>query len=501
MEIMADKDEKTYRRLKAAIKNHPEGCTVADLVGRTALPVEKVKELLPAAASEFSARIRVTESGEILYNFPKHLKSKYTGFGVTLRRVAEAVNHGVQKAAVFLFKAWIMVMLVGYFALFMLIAIAAMLLSVAASASNNNERRDSGGGLYLFSGILNMIIRIWFYSELTRSLNQNYYGYGARQQRARPKGKPLYKAIFSFVFGDGDINADIETREKQAFIAYVQANNGVISLPEFMTITGLPPARADEKIVAYCAQFGGSPEATEDGTVAYTFDQLLPRADRTDTSYAAFSAPLKRLGAFSSNPKKLNIWFGVINSVNLLFGGYFFYHTFKVGHILSREAFNASPAIYRFTYQIFHLIAPGIDPLPVLTYGLGAVPLVFSVLFWIIPAIRWRVVQKENERVKMANLRKAGYKAIVDKRLEVRPSDIRVQAAECTPKNLNAAKEQVLKEIGCYAVPELAVDEAGETVYTFTSLDRELAATARYRAAHKDNSALGGIVFDTAAAP
>ncbi|MDR2521356.1 MAG: hypothetical protein LBC72_02205, partial [Spirochaetaceae bacterium] len=183
METVAAKDEKSYQQLKAAIKKSRGGCTVADLVGRTALPVEKVKELLPVAASEFSARIRVTESGEILYNFPRSLKSKYTGFGVTLRRVLGAVGYGVQKAAEFLFKAWIMVMLVGYFVLFMGLALAAMLLSVAASASNNNERRDSGGGLYLFSGILNMIIRIWFYSELTRSLNQNYYGYGARQQR------------------------------------------------------------------------------------------------------------------------------------------------------------------------------------------------------------------------------------------------------------------------------------------------------------------------------
>ncbi|MDR2490732.1 MAG: hypothetical protein LBD20_04950 [Spirochaetaceae bacterium] len=496
MKMAALKDEKSYQKVVYALKRRSDGLTVADVVARSALPVETVKELLPIAADEYSARLQVTESGEILYKFPRLLTSKYKGAGVFLRKAFCALRNGIKTAAVFIFKIWIMLMLVGYFALFMLIALAAMVLSVAGNSSGSNNRRDSGGGMYLFSGILNMIIRIWFYSELTRSLSGDYHGYGY-QRRRRPKGKPLYKAIFSFVFGDGDPNADIETREKQAFIAYTQANNGVISLPEFMTLTGLPPLEADEKIIAYCAEFGGSPEATEDGTVVYVFEKLLLRADKTDRSYADFSAPIKKLKLFSSNEKKMNVWFGVINTVNLLFGSYYLYNAVNAGPITTQAAFNASSKLYGYTYVLFHNFVPGANHLPVITYALGVVPLVFSAIFWLIPAIRSRLVKKDNEKIKMHNLRKIGYKTVLDKRLGVRASDINPLLIECKPSK-SGAKEQVIKDFGAYSMPDVSIDGTGEAVYGFKSLDDELSALARCRrAVRKEASDLGGIVFDT----
>ena len=501
MKMAALKDEKSYRKVVNALKKRANGLTVADVVARSALPIATVKELLPIAADEYSAHLQVTESGEILYKFPRFLKSKYKGVGVFLRKAFFALKNGIKTASVFIFKIWIMVMLVGYFVLFMLIALAAMVLSVAGNSSGSSDRRNSGGGMYLFSGILNMIIRIWFYSELTRSLSGNYgdsYGYGRYNQRRRPKGKPLYKAIFSFVFGDGNPNADIETREKQAFIAYAQANNGVISLPEFMTLTGLPPLEADEKIIAYCAEFGGSPEATGDGTVVYTFEKLLLRADKIDRSYANFSAPIKKLKEFSSNEKKMNVWFGVINTVNLIFGSYYLYHAISAGPITTQAAFNASSRLYGFTYVLFHNLLPGANHLPVITYVLGVVPLVFSAMFWLIPAIRSRSVKKENEKIKMQNLRKVGYKAVLDKRLGVRTADINPLIIECKPNKMAGAKEQVIKDVGAYSMPEVSIDGAGETVYTFKTLDDEMSALARFRRGiRKDASNLGGIVFDT----
>ncbi|MDR0540421.1 MAG: hypothetical protein LBG74_07990 [Spirochaetaceae bacterium] len=497
MEQVAVKDEKAYRQLLGAFKKQSNGLTVADVVARTALPVEKVKELLPIAADEYSARLRVTGSGEILYTFPRVLKSKYKGWGVTARRLWSAVRSGFVKVAVTLFKVWIMVMLVGYFVLFMLIALAAMLLSVAASSQNNSRSRDSGGGIMLFSGVLDLIIRIWFYSELTRSINDRYdYGYGRR--RAPSQKKPLYKAIFSFVFGDGDPNADSETREKQAFVAYVQANDGVISLPEFMTLTGLPPLEADEKILAYCSQFSGSPEPTEDGTVVYVFKQLLLRADTRDNSFKGFSAPLKRIRPFSSNEKKMNIWFGIINTVNLLFGGYFLYGALHTG--IPALAGNTVHGLYDITFVMARHFLSIQNPLPAITWGLGAVPLAFSVFFWIIPALRSLWVKKENERVKIQNLRKTGYQTILDKRLEVRSQDIHTQIKECRPAHFENACENIIKEIGGYSVPSVSVGPMGETVYAFNALDDEIRALQKFRIAEsKKTTELGGIIFDSGA--
>ncbi|GHV76580.1 hypothetical protein AGMMS49942_14010 [Spirochaetia bacterium] len=495
---MEQADREAYRKVTEAFRRQSGGATVADIVAKTALPLHRVRELVPRAADEYSARLLVTESGEILYSFPRGFTSKYRGFKARLGRFMEKFGRGLKIAAALVFKVWIMVMLVGYFVLFMLIALAALMVSVAASSQSSNNRssnRGGGiGGLYFASGIFDLIIRIWFYSELTKSLDRRYYG--RNTPAPRPKGRPLYKAIFSFVFGDGDPNADWASREKQAVIAYIQANRGVISLPEFMTLTGNSPAEAEGRITGYCAEFGGLPEATDDGTVVYRFDELLLRADKKDRSFTGFSAPIKRLFSFSSNTKKMNSWFAVINSVNLIFGGYFLYNTLTTGAILTQAHFDAASYLYGVTYILSSTLMA--NPLPVLTIGLGIVPLVFSALFWLIPALRYFGVKRDNETIKRENLRKSGYGHIWDKPLAVKPTDIDPKAAECRPKNMALARDQIIKEIGAYAMPDVAIGPAGETVYAFTELEREREALEKYRAGIRDDaSALGKTVFDS----
>jgi hypothetical protein len=491
-------DREAYQKVTDAFRRQQNGATVADIVAKTALPLQTVRELVPVAADEYSARLKVTESGEILYVFPRGFTSKYRGFRAGLQRFSDKFKKGVKTAASWAFKVWIMTMLVGYFVLFMLIALAALVLSMAASASgsdNRSRRGDGIGGLHLASGIFNLIIRIWFYSELLKPLDANYRNrtYAAS---ARPKGRPLYKAIFSFVFGDGDPNADWPAREKQAVIAYIQANRGVISLPELMSLTGLPPDKADERVTGYCAEFGGLPEATEDGTVVYRFDELLLRADTRNRSFPGLSGPIKRLKSFSSNEKKMNVWFSLINGVNLIFGSYFLYNALNTGAILTQAQLNASSYLYGVLYV---LLSPFIaNPLPAIVFGLGIVPLVFSLIFWFIPGLRWFLNKKDNENIKLENFRKNGYGRIWDAPLAVKPQEIIPQAGECRPRNLAAAQDRVVKEAGVYAIPDVTLDETGKPVYAFGELKREKAALEKYRRGIKtEASDLGKVVFDS----
>jgi hypothetical protein len=488
-------DRGAYQKVVGAFRRQRQGATAADIVAKTALSLNTVRELIPLAADEYSARLEVTESGEILYSFPRGFTSKYRGFWAGLRKFSGVLSRGLRIVGILAFKVWIMIMLLGYFALFMLIALAALMLSVAGSANSNgrSSRRDGGGGLYLASSIFNMIIRIWFYSELTRSMDRRYYG---NQSPPRPKGRPLHKAIFSFVFGDGDPNADWGSREKQGVIAYIQANRGVISLPEFMTLTGLRAGEAEEGIVSYCAEFGGMPEATEDGTVVYRFDELLLRGDPQNRSFPGLSAPLKGLLSFSSNPKKMNFWFGLINGVNLFFGGYFLFNSLSVGHILSQVQFDAAPYLYKFTYMLLSQLNG--DPLSIIILGLGIVPLVFSFLFWLIPGLRYPDTKRRNENIKLENLRKHGFRRIWESPGGIQAGDINPQAAECRPRNMGAARDRVIKEMGAYVVPDVALDERGETVYAFTELEREKQALEKYRASIDPRAAsLGKTVFDS----
>jgi hypothetical protein len=491
--------EVSYRRLVEALKKRRRGLTVADAVAATALPLPLVQELLPRAADEYSARLEVTESGEILYSFPRTFVSRYRGFRAGFKRFLGALGGAAKTAATWFFKVWIMVMLVGYFALFMLIALAALMLSMAGSASSgsDNRSRNSGGGLYLASGLFNLIIRIWFYSELTRSMDRAYYGnYGGRAGPARPKGRPLHQAIFSFVFGEADPNREAENTEKKALIAWLRRNSGTISLPEYMALTGKPLPEAEGGILAACSEFGGMPETTGEGTIVYRFERLLLRSDKGDGDPGNAAAPLKRLRLFSANKKNMNKWFALINTVNLFFGAYFFYHSVFTGPIITPEQLKAGPWLYGITYaSSFQFSA---DPLPLITVGLGLVPLVFSFLFWLIPALRYFREKRQNQGIKLENLRKIGFQRIWSKLRGIMARDILGSSPEASPHNLPAAQDRIIKDMAAYSMPEIEADPTGSVIYNFAELKREKEDLAHYRAEIRPgNSKLGNIVFDS----
>ncbi|MDR2500907.1 MAG: hypothetical protein LBD37_07515 [Treponema sp.] len=485
-----------YQKVTGAFRKLRGGATVADIVAKTALPIATVRELVPLAADEYSARLEVTESGEIRYSFPRGFTSKYRGIRARLRKAAEGLRRGVKTGGAWIFKVWIMVMLMGYFALFMVLALASLMLSIAASQSNSNNRSSNrgGDGMFMISGIFNMIIRIWFYSELFKAADP-YYGPSRRAAR-RPKKSPLHRAIFSFVFGDGDPNAGWSVREKQGVIAYIQANRGVISLGELMFLTGLPPAEAEGRISAYCVEFGGSPEATEDGTVVYRFDELLLQANTKDRVSGGYAAPLKRLKPFSGNTAKMNRWFCVINAVNTLFGGYYLFNALASGAVLTQAQLQASSFLYGITYALCSSLVA--NPFPFIVFGLGLTPLIFSLLFWLIPGLRSLKTAKDNEGIKLENYRKDLFSRIWQNPLQVNPGTLGPQNAECRPQNLAAAQDRLIKELGAYTMPEASVDSQGAVIYSFQELKREQEALNRYRASiDPAASNLGKTVFDT----
>ncbi|MDR1654418.1 MAG: hypothetical protein LBR96_00360, partial [Treponema sp.] len=138
-------DKEAYTKVIDAFRRYRKGATVADIVAATALPLEKVRELVPLAADEFSARLEVTESSEIRYSFPRGFTSRYRSFAARFKRFTEKALNGFKITVSFLFKVWIMFMLVGYFAFFMLIALASLVLSVAGSSNSSNRSRNGGG--------------------------------------------------------------------------------------------------------------------------------------------------------------------------------------------------------------------------------------------------------------------------------------------------------------------------------------------------------------------
>ena len=506
------KPELVRDKIVGVFKKRKGEATTADLVALTGLPKSQVEAEVPAVADEYGARLRVTESGEILYSFPSGVKSRYRGFLPSLKRFWKSFKKGAAVAASFVFKIWIVVMLVGYFVLFVALVLLALLASVAVSVGGGKDSRDRHGdgglgGLYLASRLFDTFIQLWFYSEIFKSPNQRDYEYRNRMERKREK-RPLHKAIFSFVFGDGDPNADWDTVEKKAVVAWLQANKGIITIHEFMFLTGLSPIEAEARINRYLFEFEGEPRVSDEGTIYYAFPSLLRRKDKVDRTWGG-SLPMKRLSAFSANPKKMNRWFCAINGFNLVFGTYFLQGALTLPTANIVKALQLMDAklpvptglipgfdtFYAFVNTLFMNFVNG-DPATFLAIGLGVVPLVFSVLFYAIPAIRKARLDRSNEGVKVENLRRIAYRAITDRPEGVRPEAIGLQAAASSaacPKDSRAA-EKVVVEFAAAAQGEPASDGS----YNFPEVRRSQDEALKARAAvREEDFDLGATVFDS----
>ena len=476
----------SYLKVVNSLKRRKNGSTVADICAATALPLSTVRELLPKAADEYRGRLQVTQSGEILYLFPDGFKSRYRGFGVWLKRAAQTGAAFIKLGLSFLFKVWIMVMLIGYFVLFLALALASVFISVASKSSG----RGGKGGSSIGINLIELLIRIWFYSEMTKPR------YGNRNvTRKKKDSRPMHKAVFSFVFGEDDPNKDWQERQSRAIIAYIQANRGVISLAEYMAFTGESGTDAEQNLLSFCSKYAGSPEVTEEGTIVYRFDELLLRADKF--KLGELSPPVKRLKVFSFNSKTMNGWFTAINAVNLFFGSYFLYQSFSAGQLLTEIQYKTASFLYSNTYYFLQMVSS--DPEGIIRNVLGLTPFLFSLFFWLIPAVRHFFEKNENEEIKLANFKRFSFGKIWSS-----PSNIdaekffRVPDGECLPKDINEASDRVIKDMGAIFVPEIEQDEEGKMIYSFKELENEKRALEKYReGVDPARSLIGKTVFDS----
>jgi len=466
------KVETVKNKIVGALKKRQFESTVTDLVAATGLPTLQVQETIKAVADEYSGHMKVTDSGEILYYFPAGLHSRLHGFRPTMKRFLRRLGSTTAKVLSLLFKIWIMVMLIGYFVLFVALLVVAVLASIATSVaggSSDNRRSRSDGlggfmGFYFTTRVIQLFIELWLYSSLTR-------GDGPRRQR-----RPLHRSVFSYVFGEGDPNRDWEDTEKKAVIRYLQGNKGAITLEEFMTLTGLPPDDAQHRINRYLLEFGGEPSVTQEGTLYYRFVDLLKTRD-LPSEPAIRSAPKRRLFAFSGNKPGTNRWITFFNSFNLLFGGYFLYYSLAVPVIQKGDGFA-------YLYLVAATLCSrflGLNPHAVLPIALGVIPVAFSLLFFLIPLLRRGREKAHNEAIKKGNFLRRLYDRVLQNPLLVDPSKIEPGADDEAPTGWEGFRERSVKDFAAFKGADVDKAESGGYVYRFGELDREQRDLSRLR--------------------
>ncbi|MFH7243341.1 MAG: hypothetical protein ACHWZW_10880 [Spirulina sp.] len=356
-----------------AIERLDHRVTIGDVAAEAGLPLHEAQQGVLALASDVQAHLQVSEAGEIAYVFPKNIQAILLNKSWKLRW--QATWEKVWRILFYLIRISFGIVLILSLVLIVL-AIIALAIAATAASQQGNDRRDnrSGGGMIF-------IPRMWFGPDLFRMFDYRYSRRPAKPVAADSKMNFL-EAIFSFLFGDGDPNADLEERRWQAIASVVKANGGVVvaeQVAPFLSDLGQGWSKEFEDfMIPVLSRFNGVPEVSPEGGIVYQFPELQVTAqERRKISPPQFLQELPRKFSHASSGQIMGaIALGSANFIGAL----------VLGSMLQDQSLVASAGeLVIFVNSIY-----------VLLLGYGSA-------FLGIPLIRYFWVQRQNGKIARRN--------------------------------------------------------------------------------------------------
>ena len=301
--------------------------TVGDVAAQAGLDIKVAQQALLVLASDVQAHLQVSESGEIAYEFPRHFRTVLRNKFWRLR--LQETWDQVWRVLFYLIRiSFGILLLVSIALIFITIAI---LLIAASSADREGGRRNRsfGGGGLIF------LPRIWFGPNIFWFFD---FDYGRRRYprhtttytRTNPKAENqmnFFEAIFSFLFGDGDPNADREERRWRSIASVIRNHSGAVvaeQISPYLDDLGKGWSRDyEDYMLPVLSHFNGQPAVSPQGGLIYHFPELQVSA--TDRGNRSVSAYLKesrwKFSEASSGQIMLAIGLGSMNFIGALILG------------------------------------------------------------------------------------------------------------------------------------------------------------------------------------
>lgn len=365
------------RTIMKAVEQLGYRVTVGDVATQAGLNINLAQQGLLALASDAGGHLQVAESGEIAYLFPKNFRSILRN--KFLRLQLQEWWEKVWRVLFYLIRiSFGIVLLLSIVLIF--VAIALIVIGINSSSDNNSGgggRSDSGGGGGGFSMPLFWIGPdiFWFFDP---GYDQRY-----RRQRASSERSEMnfLEAIFSFLFGDGNPNADLEERRWQEIASVIRNSRGAVAAEQiapYLDDIGEGYKRElEDYMLPVLTRFNGRPEVSPDGEIVYHFPELQTTAKAREAQAvpAYLRERLWRFSQASSGQIMLAIGLGAMNFVGAL----------VLGSLLKGGIAAQLGGLVAFVQSIYWLL---------LAYGIG---------FLAIPLIRYFWIQWKNSQLEAHN--------------------------------------------------------------------------------------------------
>lgn len=379
-------------QLAKAVESLNYRVTVGEVASQAGINLNIAQAGLLDLASNAGGHLQVAETGDIVYEFPRNfraiLRNKY--FKIRLREWLEKVWN----VAFYIIRISFGIALILSI---VLMTIAILVLIIAASSSRDDN--SSGGGSRRSGGSFNMPMLIWWGPDLFNVFRPNYY----RRRRSlaapqiptvrdkNPSDMNFLEAVFSFIFGDGDPNADLDERRWQTIGQVIRNNNGAViaeQIAPYLDDLSTTEKEEESYMLGVLARFNGYPEVSPEGDIIYYFPELQVMAqERSKTFVPAYLAEEHwQFTAASQLQKFLAMGLGGVNIVLAL----------MLGAMLQDQ---------EIVYQLGGFIA--------FINGLFPVLLGYAIAFLAIPLFRYFWLQNRNNKIKERNLQRQSRAAVL----------------------------------------------------------------------------------------
>ena len=261
--------------------------TIGDVAAQSGLDLNTAQREILALAAETGGNLQVAESGEIAYKFAPNFRQILVSRSFWLQ-VKEWLK-GVWKWVFYAIRISFGILLVVSIVIGVLGIIAATIALNRQKGSNDRDDRRSddrgGGGGFIWLGG-------WGNPFGNPFIMFDPYYYEPEQVRQRdPDEMGFLESVFSFLFGDGNPNADLEERRWRDIASMIRSHNGVVIAEQIAPyLDETSRLEGDEYfVIPVLVKFNGFPEVGDAGTIAYKFPELQKvaseRKSKTSNSY------------------------------------------------------------------------------------------------------------------------------------------------------------------------------------------------------------------------
>lgn len=207
--------------------------TAGDVAVQSGLEIEMAQKGLLALASDASGHLQVSETGEIVYLFPASVRTILLNKFWRLR-VTQTLGK-IWQVSFYLIRISFGVILVASIVLMVVAIVAIIFISINAQQKDENDKsNDDGLDIFWRSNSFFNIWNFWYVFDF--SDDRRGYRSKAKQHKKGKSGKKdqsdsnlnFLEAIFSFLFGDGNPNVDLEERRWQGIGSIIRNHDGAI---------------------------------------------------------------------------------------------------------------------------------------------------------------------------------------------------------------------------------------------------------------------------------